>query len=90
MVNGYSEDTFSPDELITREQMAVMITNGKNLKVAGNPDHFVDSDTISGWAADAVAAANAAGIISGYPDGTFKPLSEATRAEAVVMLVRAL
>ena len=45
--------------------------------------NFADSDSISSWAKDAVAAAYELDIISGYPDNSFKPNKTATRAEAL-------
>ena len=49
---------------------------------------FVDSNDISDYAAEAVAAMVRAGILSGKPDGLFDPLGDATRAEVASMLQR--
>ena len=49
-----------------------------------------DSAQIAVWAKDAVAAASENNIISGYPDNTFRPQANATRAEAVTVIFRAL
>jgi len=51
---------------------------------------FTDSAKISAWARSAVAAAAEAEIINGYPDGSFQPQGQATRAEAAVIFVRAI
>lgn len=48
------------------------------------------ADTVGNWAESAVKAAQGAGLIQGYPDGTFRPDRELTRAEAVVILNRAI
>ncbi|OPY63610.1 MAG: Cellulosome-anchoring protein precursor [Pelotomaculum sp. PtaU1.Bin065] len=90
IVSGYDADTFGPDDLITREQMAVMIVKAAGSAPAAGESQFSDSGGISGWAADAVAAATENGIIKGYPDNTFRPQSSATRAEAVTVVVNAL
>ena len=45
---------------------------------------------ISSWAVDAVAAAVNSGIISGYPDNTIRPQGNATKAEAVTVILNAL
>ncbi len=94
ITNGTSETTFAPYENITREQMATMIYRYATLmghdwtisKEAGFADQF-DVATYANyqvnWAADK-------GIINGYPDGTFAPKSNATKAEAVTMLQRLL
>ncbi|MCI6720268.1 MAG: S-layer homology domain-containing protein [Clostridiales bacterium] len=39
---------------------------------------------------EAVAALREAGVVGGYPDGSFRPQRAATRAEACVMLLHAL
>ncbi|GBG10310.1 hypothetical protein PAT3040_05036 [Paenibacillus agaridevorans] len=99
LVKGVSENEFAPDRFITREQMAVMLSNA--LAVLGyapiHPDQaptvldkFEDHTTISPWAKAAVAQAVNAGIISGMTDDSFAPSNFATRAQAVVMLRRFL
>lgn len=90
IVLGYDENTFGPNDLITREQMAVMII--KALKISPQDSNIVFSDkaNISAWAKDSVAAAVEKEIIKGYPDNTFKPLGKTTRAEAVTVIARAV
>ncbi|MCK9268253.1 MAG: S-layer homology domain-containing protein, partial [Alkaliphilus sp.] len=90
IVLGYDENTFGPDDLITREQMAVMITRVLKISSQDSNIAFADKENISAWAKDSVAAAAEKGIIEGYPDNTFKPLGKATRAEAVTVIVKAL
>lgn len=90
IVSGYNATTFGPDDPITREQMAVMIVRAAKLQAASNGKNFDDSEQISSWAKSAVAAASANNIIGGYPDNTFKPKNNATRAEAVTVIVKAL
>jgi len=88
IVSGYGNNKFGPDDLITREQMAVMIVKAANL-TGGNGKTFTDSAKISSWAKSAVSTANATGVISGFPDGSFKPQDKATRAQAVTVIVNA-
>lgn len=90
IVNGYSETTFGPDDLITREQAAAMIVRAAKLQAATTAKEFTDSNQISTWAESAVVTATANSIISGYPDNSFKPQNNATRAEAITMIVKAL
>ena len=90
VVGGYSDTIFGPDDNITREQMAVMIFNAAKLLKTEELTAFEDSDEIAEWAQLAVASASAHGIITGYPDNTFQPQGEATRAEASTVIVRAL
>ena len=88
IISGYSDTKFGPNDKITREQMAVMVTKAASLKAAANAKTFTDSAKVSAWAKDAVIAASSNGIISGYPDGSFKPKANATRAEAATMIVK--
>jgi len=90
LVNGYSDTTFGPDDPITREQMAAIVVNATQTTATGDSQTFTDSTQISGWAKESVTKASAAGLISGYPDGTFKPQGNATRAEAAAVLDRSI
>lgn len=89
-VSGYNDTTFGPNDLITREQMALLIVNATGLTEANNAKTFVDEANISDWAKDGVAIASGNNLITGYPDNTFKPKGNATRAEAVTILLNAL
>ncbi|MGI6307778.1 MAG: S-layer homology domain-containing protein [Dethiobacteria bacterium] len=90
IVNGYSDTTFGPNDNITREQMAVMIVKAAQLAETTDVPAFNDCSKIADWAQQAVAAASASGIINGYPDNTFRPQGQATRAEAATVIVKAL
>ncbi len=98
LVGGYGNGIFAPNDSITREQMAVMITrammhNGKTLnltqaEVTTELAKFKDRDLLSDWACNNVAAALKQGIVGGRNDDTFAPKANATRAEAAVMVMR--
>lgn len=92
IVSGYSDSEFGPDDLVTREQAVVMAANATKVGLAGDNGGiaFADSSHVSGWAKEAVAKAVAAGLITGYPDGTLKPQGHVTRAEAAVIMNRCL
>jgi hypothetical protein len=90
IISGYSDTKFGPDDKITREQMAVMITKAADLTAGANSKAFTDSARVSTWAKDAVNIASSNGIINGYPDGSFKPQANATRAEAVTVIAKIL
>lgn len=90
IINGYDENTFGPDDTITREQMAAMIVNAAKLTSESAELSFVDSNSISDWSRESMAAAVENGIISGYPDNTVRPQGNATRAEAVTVIMNAL
>ncbi len=90
IVSGYNASNFGPNDIITREQMAVMIIIAANLTNDEEGKTFADGPQISEWAKKAVGIASSKGIITGYPDNTFKPKANATRAEAVTVIVKAL
>lgn len=90
IVSGYNDSTFGPNDLITREQMAIMIVKAAKLNIRTGTTDFVDKDKISSWALGAVNTASENSIISGYKDDTFKPQANTTRAEAVTVIVKSL
>jgi len=86
-ITGVSATEFAPDSQITREEAAAILSRMKKLeKSAADVSKFTDNKQISAWATGEVGAAYKAGFISGYPDGTFAPQANLTRAEAVTML----
>ena len=90
IVNGFENGLFGPDDLIAREQMAVIIARALKLDLIDGKTAFADNSKISKWAKEAVFAAVKNGIMKGYPDNTFRPQGNATRAEAVTAIVNAL
>ena len=93
IVSGYGDGRFGPDDNVTREQLAVMLNNFANhiklsLTKVNSYTGFPDSASISNYATHAVERLFEAGIIGGYPDSTFKPQGNTTRAEFAVMLMR--
>lgn len=91
LVSALSNDIFAPGQAITREQMAVMVKKGLDLR-AGKPlsataaASFKDASLISKWAAAAVAVAVDKGILTDRTDGSFAPQAKATRAEAAKVI----
>jgi DMSO/TMAO reductase YedYZ molybdopterin-dependent catalytic subunit len=90
IVSGYDQNTFGPNDPITREQMAAMVVRAAQLVPVREAPTFSDSASISPWAKETVAKVTASGIMSGYPDGTFRPQGKATRAEAATVVVNLL
>lgn len=89
-VQGYNSLVFSPDEMITREQMAIMIVNAAAAKPKAGELPYRDKTDISPWALSWVTTAVHNDLMSGYPDNTFRPQANATRAEAVTVIINAL
>jgi len=87
-----SDGQFSPNAAITREQLAAMLY--RYAQYVGNLSNaegmsareFSDYDNISSWAKAPIQWAVNNGIITGNPDGSFAPASNATRAEAAKMI----
>jgi hypothetical protein len=100
LVGGYPDGTFNSAANITRQELAAMVTRGLAYRdqdtaldeatVERILARFGDAAEISDWARQVTAVATQENIIGGYPDGTFAPQANATRAEAIVMLKRML
>ncbi len=88
IAGGYTDGGFKPDALITREQMAVMAVKAAGVTTGFGETAFADNDQISFWAQGSVLAAVDADIMTGYPDNTFRPQGNATRAEAVCIIAK--
>lgn len=86
-VNGYLDGTFRPDAGITRAEAAQLLynlsTHDKQVSRA------VFTDVAGGkWYGGAVTYLTGTGVITGYPDGTFRPENTITRAEFTTLVVR--
>ena len=80
--NGY----FRPNEAITRAELAAMLA--KFSETTGAANYFNDVSA-KYWAANAIAICAKLGWINGYPDGSFRPDRNVTRAELMAMINRA-
>ncbi|MCL6449474.1 MAG: S-layer homology domain-containing protein [Armatimonadetes bacterium] len=88
LFGGFPDGGFHPEENLTRAQAAKLVCLGGRVPGVRQADPF--SDTQGHWAALSIGSAAAAGLISGYPDGTFRPDAPVTRAELVVLFLRLL
>lgn len=87
IISGLSEDTFGPDDSITRAQLAAILIRGLGLP-AEPTDVFADVAP-DNWYAPYVGAAHKYGLVAGTAAGAFLPEDAVTRQEAAVMLTRA-
>ena len=91
VVHGVSDTAFAPDANISRQDMAVMVYRyaerfGIRLGTDVPPVAFTDAGDIAAYALPAVQALQRAGVISGMPDGSFRPREHMTREQACVVL----
>ncbi len=96
IIDGYPDNTFHPDSTVSRQEMAVILYRyivtyrGLSLPSVNGEMNFADENSIGTWAQSAVKAIQKAGVINGYGDGTFAPLSSSTRAESATMIANYL
>ena len=86
IIKGYDENKFGPEDFITREQMAVMVARALDLEENSGEVDLNDIQNASNWARNAIISVVNEGLIEGYPDGSFRPMNNLTRAEAVKVI----
>ena len=93
VVNGYEDNTFRPNQPITREQLAAILMNyasykGQDVSARASLDNYTDQP--STWAQEAMQWAVAEGLISGVTNDRLQPQGNATRAQVAAILQRFL
>lgn len=84
---GYPDSTFRPDKSMTRAEVAAMFV--RLMEKAPDASVVSFNDVAPGaWYYDYIAKAEAAGILKGYEDGSFRPQGEITRAEFAAIATR--
>ncbi|MDO5301981.1 MAG: S-layer homology domain-containing protein [Tissierellia bacterium] len=86
-LRGYEDGSFRPENSMTREEVATIFSRFLEGEGEGGKQPFADVPA-GHWSAAAIARVREAGIIEGYPDGTFKPSQGISRAEFLAMAVR--
>jgi hypothetical protein len=86
LIKGYEDGTFRPEQNIARQELCVIMMRaleraGKIIPERVPESAFNDGLSIHAYASDAVRTLQKAGVISGYEDGSFRPLNPVTRAE---------
>jgi len=89
-ISGYPDGSIHPEMNISRQEVALIISRIQSLNATSATPYFSDMAVISDWSKQAVAAVFQAKIMSGYPDGSFKPQASITRAEALVAVNNSL
>ena len=87
LMNGTGEHSFSPGNPVTRAMVATVLW-----RMEGEPKAAVGGgfrDVPEGqWYTEAIAWAQSRGIVTGYPDGTFRPMNNITREQLAAILYR--
>lgn len=91
IVTGYEDNTFGAGKSITREEVCAILyriveSGNAGMKEASENKSFSDESVISEYAANGVKALTAAGVVSGYENGEFKPQNSITRAETAKII----
>ncbi|WP_054027447.1 X2-like carbohydrate binding domain-containing protein [Bacillus sp. FJAT-28004] len=91
IVTGYNDGSFRPAASVTRAELAVMIARAGGAKL---PDvettGFADDSEIPAWAKSAVYVMKEAEILKGRSGNMFAPKAQATRAEAITIILNLL
>lgn len=95
VVSGYEDNTFRPNDAITREQLAAILMNysaykGEDVNARASLDAYSDAENVSTWATDTMSWAVAEGYITGMTADTLQPQGSATRAQVAAILERYL
>ncbi|MDP2210426.1 MAG: S-layer homology domain-containing protein [Candidatus Aquicultor sp.] len=83
-IDGYKDGSFRPNAGITRAEICKMVAYAKQYRLGEHLNAFPDCS--GHWAEIYIATAQENGVVSGFPDGTFRPSAKATRAEASKMI----
>lgn len=94
-LTGYPDQTFRPEEQVTRLQVMLALANGLNLTSSSNPDRvlrdYLDANQVPPWAKPALIATLEANLVTRYPQvKRLDPHRVANRAEVVAMLRQTL
>ena len=87
---GDTDGRFRPQDALTRSEMAMIAAKWIEADLGVLPPQAFPDVAVGHWAASAIAAVQRAGIVAGFPDGTFRPEALLTRAQAVTIINRLL
>jgi hypothetical protein len=90
VIQGYDDGTFRPDQPVSRVEALKFIFAGLDEDLDENAKLTFSDTENSAWYAPYVASAQKSGIVSGYPDGSFKPANEVIRVEFMKMLIETM
>ena len=88
-LSGYSDGSAKPNQYITREEAAVVVSKAYHLKVNEGGESYADADEASDWALPFIKTLTNNAILNGDGNGTFRPKDNILRAEVAVMIAKA-
>lgn len=89
LVTGYPDNSFKPEKGITRAELVTLLVRSMPVRLAETIPYTGFSDvSTKHWAAKYIAYGSYKKLVTGYPDGSFKPNRVLTRAEGVTILAR--
>lgn len=89
VINGMSDGSFRPDQDITRAEFAAILAGGLGLAPLDGGSSFRDVGPAA-WYSGVLHAAHRHELLNGYEDGTFRPMNNITREEAMVAVARTM
>ncbi len=91
VIAGYPDRTFKPNLPVSRAEMATLVVKGFNLNDSETcPTDLFKDVPASHWANKTIAKAVANGLMTGYPNDTFKPNQPISRAEAFTIMAKGI
>ncbi|MCD7948114.1 MAG: S-layer homology domain-containing protein [Oscillospiraceae bacterium] len=95
ITNGTGPNSFSPEALITREEIATMVyravsyVNAEKLSAPASLSSYTDAATVSSWAQSAVGSMVAGGVMQGTSDTVLSPHDDTSIEQAIALILRA-
>ncbi|WP_127496104.1 RCC1 domain-containing protein [Paenibacillus glycanilyticus] len=88
IAQGYPDGTIRPNARINRAEMATLAARAFDIPLTAGDAGFADDSGIPEWATGAVHALKEQGVLNGKGNGMFHAEAEATRSEAVVVILK--
>ena len=89
LTSGFPDGSYQPDNSVTRAEMAVFLLNAMGINPPTMDTSHPFSDISGHWAEAYIEELFDSGLTGGYPDGTYRPLKQVTRAEMAIFLLKA-
>ncbi|MNW50119.1 Endo-1,4-beta-xylanase A precursor [compost metagenome] len=89
VVSGKGLGIYSPDQDVTRAELAAIIVRGLGLRLEQGESNFTDVKATD-WYSSAIQTAYEYGFINGFQDGTFRPNDRITREQAMLIVSKAM